>query len=80
MITKMRLLAGLNELIEVEEGVITLYANFSKALLKETQGIDKEKKEQMTKMISVLYRDSARHKEIVDNMALDIEKSAKNEY
>jgi len=80
MITRERLLAGLNELIEVEEGVITLYANFSKALLKETPGIDKEKKEQMTKMLSVLYRDSARHKETVDNMVLDVEKSAKNEY
>ena len=80
MITKMRLLAGLNELIEVEEGVMTLYANFSKALLKETQVVGKEKKEQMRKMISVLYRDSARHKETVDNMVLDIEKSAKNEY
>ena len=80
MITRERLLAGLNELIEVEEGVITLYANFSKALLKETPGIDKEKKEQMTKMLSVLYRDSARHKETVDNMVMDVEKSAKNEY
>ena len=30
MMTKERLLAGLNELIQVEEGVITLYANFTK--------------------------------------------------
>ena len=36
--------------------------------------------EQMKKSISVIYRDSARHKETVDNMVLDIEKSAKNEY
>ncbi len=80
MITKERLLAGLNELIEVEESAITLYANFSKALLKETPGMDKEKKEKMTKMLSTLYRDSTRHKEIVDGMVLAIERSAKDEY
>ena len=45
MITKERLLAGLDELIHVEESVVTLYANFSKALLKETPDMEKDKKE-----------------------------------
>jgi len=80
MITKARLLAGLNELIEVEEGLVTLYANFSKALLKETPEVNKEKKERMAKLLSVLYRDSARHKKVIDDMVLDIENSEKNEY
>lgn len=80
MITKERLLAGLDELIEVEEGVITLYANFSKALLKQTPQVDKDKKKEMTKLLSVLYRDSARHKEIIDSMIEDVQKGSKNEY
>ena len=80
MITKERLLAGLEELVYVEESAITLYVNFSKALLKHTPEITEDKKEKITKLLSVLYRDSARHKELVDKMTSDITKGATNEY
>jgi len=80
MITKERLLSGLEELIYVEEDAIALYANFSKALLKETPGIEVEKKEKMVKMLNRLYRDSARHKEMVNNLTEQIAGGAKNEY
>ena len=80
MITKERLLAGLEELVYVEEGLITLYANFSKALVKETYGLGEDKKKTITALLSELYRDSARHKESLDNMAENITKSAANEY
>jgi len=80
MITKERLLGGLNELIHVEEGVITLYANFSKALLRETPEVEKDTKEKIIKLLSVLYRDSTRHKEMVDKMIENVTKSKKDEY
>ncbi len=80
MITKERLLAGLEELVHVEESAITLYVNFSKALLKHTDEIPEDKKEEITKLLSVLYRDSARHKELIDNMTSNITKGAVNEY
>ena len=80
MITKERLLGGLNELVHVEEGVITLYANFSKALLRETPDIEKDKKEQIIKSLSVLYRDSTRHKKMIDKMIESVTKSKKHEY
>ncbi len=80
MITKERLLAGLHELIIVEEGMITLYANFSKAVVSETEGLDGEKKKEMQKLLTRLYRDSSRHKETVDELIRKIEKSDRNEY
>ena len=45
MITKDRFLAGLYELIFVEEGMVTLFANFSKALVEHTEGMEEEKKQ-----------------------------------
>lgn len=80
MITKKRLVAGLEELIHVEEDAIALYTNFSKALVKETSGIAKGKKEEMIKLLNILYRDSARHKEMVTNAAQQIAGDANNEY
>ena len=80
MITKERLIAGLDELVHVEEGVVTLYANFSKALLKHAEDIEKDKKEKIVKLLSTLHRDSTRHKEIVENLSKTVEKSKKNEY
>ena len=80
MITKERLIAGLNELINVEEGMVTLFANFSKALLKHADEIEKDKKEEMAKMLSYLYRDSSKHKETVDNIIEEVSKGTKNEY
>lgn len=80
MITRKRLIAGLHELSYVEEGMVTLYANFAKALVEHTDGLEKKKKEEMRKLLSTLHRDSARHKETVDEMILQLEKSIKNEY
>ena len=80
MITKERLLAGLEELIHVEEGAVTLYVNFSKALLKHTPGIEEAKRAEITKLLSVLYRDSSRHKELIDKITEEVSESAKNEY
>jgi len=80
MITKERLSAGLEELIHVEEDAIALYANFSKALLKQTPGIEAGKKEKMEKSLNKLYRDSARHKEMINKLSEAITKGAKNEY
>lgn len=80
MLTKERLLAGLNELAYVEEGVVTMYANFTKALVRETEGMEMEKKKEIEKMLNVLYRDSARHKETIDNLIEKVEKDLKNEY
>ena len=80
MITKDRLLAGLEEAVQVEEGMVTLYANFSKALLKEAGDISGEKKEKIAKMLSQLHRDSTRHKELIDKMTEDVRRGAGNEY
>ena len=80
MITKERLLAGLHEFIYVEEGLITLYANFSRVLVKHAGDIEKEKKEKIENLLFQLYRDSTRHKELIDNLIKDVKKSIKNEY
>jgi len=80
MITKKRLVAGLEELIHVEEDAIALYANFSKALVKQTPEVTKEKKEEMIKLLNILYRDSSRHKEMVNNVTEQITRDTKNEY
>ncbi|MFH1552977.1 MAG: hypothetical protein ABID83_05000 [Candidatus Omnitrophota bacterium] len=80
MITKERLLAGLNELVYVEEGMVTLFANFDKVLVNLTEDIDESKKEEIKKLLSTLYRDSARHKETVDDMIRQIEVISRDEY
>ena len=80
MFTKERLLAGLNELAYVEEGVITMYANFAKVLVNETEGMEPEKKKDIEKMLNVLYRDSTRHKEVIDGLIEKVERDVKNEY
>ena len=80
MITKERLLAGLYEIIFVEEGMITLFANFSKVLVGLTEGMEEDKKKAIEKQLSILYRDSSRHKETIDNMMRQVEASTKNEY
>ncbi len=80
MITKERLIAALSELEHVEEGVITLYANFAKALLKEIPDLEDSKKQEMVKLLSQLYRDSTRHKEMVYALIEEVEKGSANEY
>jgi len=49
VITKERFLAGLHELVYVEEGMITVFANFSKVLADQAEDIDQEKREQIKK-------------------------------
>ena len=80
MITKERLLAGLKELVYVEEGMTTMFVGFAKALVNETRGMDPEKKKEIDKMLSVLYKDSSRHKEMVEKLVSIVEASSKNEY
>ena len=80
MINRERLLAGLHELIYVEEGMVTMFANFAKALLRETEGMENEKKQEIEKLLSSLHRDSSRHKEMVDEMIKHVEISDKDEY
>ncbi|MFQ5952638.1 MAG: hypothetical protein ACE5JK_04440 [Candidatus Omnitrophota bacterium] len=80
MISKDRLLSGLYELVYVEEGMVTLYASFSKGLLKLTEGLEEDKKKEIEKMLNRLYRDSSRHKEIIDNLAKKVEESPRDEY
>lgn len=80
MITKERLLAGLDELSYVEEGMVTLFANFSKVMIAEAEDIAEEKKKEMKWLLNVLYRDSAKHKKMIDEMILKIRKDTKNEY
>jgi hypothetical protein len=80
MITRNRLLAGLNEITFVEEGMVTLFANFTKELVKFTEGIDEAKKAEMVKLLERLHRDSARHKEIIDTLTREVDRSSRDEY
>lgn len=82
MITKERLLAGLHELVYVEEGLVTVYASFGKVLVAEVPDdeVSPEVKEKMKNLLSTLHRDSTRHKEIVDGLLLKVEGSTRNEY
>jgi len=80
MITKDRLLAGLQELSYVEEGMVTMFANFAKVLVQQTEGMDEIKKKEIDKMLTTLYRDSSGHKEMIENIIREVEKSQKDEY
>ncbi|MGD2278482.1 MAG: hypothetical protein PVH45_00120 [Candidatus Omnitrophota bacterium] len=80
MITKERLLAGLVELLEVEEYAVTIYASFIKALVRETEGMSEDKKKEIEKLLNRLYNDSSRHKEIVDKLIEQVGASERNEY
>ena len=68
------------ELLEVEEHAVTIYANFIKALVRETEGMSEEKKKEIEKLLNRLYRDSSRHKETVDNLIEQLGASPRNEY
>ncbi len=80
MMKKDRLLAGLNELVYVEEGMIGMYASFAKAMVQQTEGMEIEKKKKIEKLLSTLHRDSSRHKEIIDKMVLEVGASNRDEY
>jgi len=80
MITKVRLLAGLNEMLYVEEGLMGMFASFTKALVQHTEGMEETEKKGIEKMLSVLQRDSARHKQMIEELIKDIESGGKYEY
>jgi len=80
MITKQRLLAGINEMRYVEESMVTFLANFSKAVVNETEDLKEEKKKELKKLLLKLYNDSSRHEAIIIDMAETIEKSSRDEY
>ncbi len=80
MITKDRLLAGLSESTYVEEGMITVFTNFTKALVKLTEGLEEEKAKKIDHLLTRLYKDSSRHKKMIEDLIKKIEKSPKNEY
>ena len=80
MITKKRLLAGLEEIVYVEEGMVGLYTNFSRALALENENLTDDKRKEMLKLLTVLNRDSARHKETIEELVMSIEKDPINEY
>lgn len=80
MITKERLLAGLHEIIYIEEGMVGMFASFTKALTKVAEDLDEDQKKEIEKLLSRLHRDSARHKKTIEEMAVEIEGGKINEY
>ena len=80
MIKKERLLAGLHELVYVEEGMVTFFTNFSKALVSHTEGMDEPRQKEIEKLLTRLYKDSSRHKEMIDELIRKVEAGKKNEY
>ncbi|MFC1570268.1 hypothetical protein ACFL4E_00610 [Candidatus Omnitrophota bacterium] len=80
MITKERLLAGLHELVYVEEGMIGMFTGFAKALVQHTEDMEEEKKKDINKMLSLLQNDSAKHKKMIEELTREIEESKKHEY
>ena len=80
MITRERMLSGFKELVHVEEGITTMLANFTKALLEHTEDIDSDKKKEMNKLLTRLYKDSSRHWEMLEEMMHMVEEEDKDEY
>ncbi|NQT33113.1 MAG: hypothetical protein HQ594_05525 [Candidatus Omnitrophica bacterium] len=80
MMNKPRLLAALKEMIFVEEGMVTLFANFDKVLVQHVDELDEERKKEITKLLSKLNRDSSRHKETIDGLIEQVRKSDRDEY
>ena len=67
-------------MIYVEEGMVTMFANFDKVLVDLTEDMEEDRKKEIKKMLFTLHRDPAKHKEKVDNLISQIEAMAKNEY
>ncbi|MFH1380785.1 MAG: hypothetical protein ABIH57_01250 [Candidatus Omnitrophota bacterium] len=80
MITKNNLLEGLYESIHIEEGMVTMFTNFDKALVNMTEGIGEDKKKKINNILTKLYNDSTRHKEVIYTLITDIKKEKRNEY
>lgn len=80
MISRERFAAGLHEIIYVEEGMVTMLANFAKVMVAHTEGMDEGKKKKMTDLLTIIYNDSTRHKKIIDSMMHEVERGTRNEY
>jgi len=80
MITKERLLAGLQEAVYVEEGMITLFTNFDEVLVDLSEDLEEDTKRSIKRLLFKLHRDSTGHKETIDNMVRKIEEAGRNEY
>jgi len=80
MIKKDKLIKGLQELIYYEEGMVTLYVNFSKVLLKRIKDIDEDKRTEIEESLFQLYQDSSRHRELLQGLTKEIRSSHRNEY
>ena len=79
MITKERLVSGLNEMIFVEEGMVSQHVGFSKALISYL-GMDNDKKIEIEKLLFVLQRDSARHKDTIEKIVKLIKLDRRDEF
>lgn len=80
MISKIRLLAGLNELVYVEEGMVAVFTNFSKALVRDDNTLTDKEKDEITKLLTRLQNDSAKHKKKVEEIISRVEEEGVNEY
>jgi hypothetical protein len=80
MISHERLLAGLKELVYVEEGIVEMLANFTKGVMAHSQDLDPEDRKKITKLLTRLYSDSRRHWDTVENMVRSIESENRDEY
>ena len=79
MITKERLVSGLNEMIFVEEGMVSQHVGFSKALINHLE-IDNDKKTKIEKLLFVLQRDSSRHKDTIEKMIKLVKLDRRDEF
>lgn len=80
MIAKKELLSGLHELIHIEEGIITLYINFTRILLKRVKDMDQDMKDRLETSLAEIYADSTRHKQTVYRLVKKIRESKRDEY
>ena len=77
---KEKLFKGLSRLIDIEEGLVTLYANFDKVLVKLEEDMEEDRREKIQDLLSTLLRDSSRHRDMIHEMMKKIGASDKNEY
>ena len=80
MISKKRILAGLNELIYVEEGMASTYLNFTKVLVNETELLNDAMKKNIHDILLKLSKDSVVHKKKIEDLCIKIEKDARDEF
>lgn len=80
MISRKRLLAGLNEIVYVEEGIVGMLTNFTKGIMAHSRDLEPEDKKKIMKLLTRLYSDSQRHWKIVENMVRSIESEDRDEY